>query len=133
MGKETKNLMLEVSAGIVFFTAVVMLGALFVYPRRAVFAGLILGMALALAMFLSMAMVLERSMKTEDPKTVQKQSIISSVIRYLLLVVIMVAVIVRFSDWFNPVAVVIGVLGLKAGAFFQPVIHKIAVRRTKGE
>uniref|UniRef100_UPI000A7264A2 ATP synthase subunit I n=1 Tax=Clostridium sp. NkU-1 TaxID=1095009 RepID=UPI000A7264A2 len=119
MGKETKNLMLEVSAGIVFFTAVVMLGALFVYPRRAVFAGLILGMALALAMFLSMAMVLERSMKTEDPKTVQKQSIISSVIRYLLLVVIMVAVIVQFSDWFNPVAVVIGVLGLKAGAFFS--------------
>ncbi|HCD42605.1 MAG TPA: ATP synthase subunit I [Lachnoclostridium sp.] len=133
MGKETKNLMLEVSAGIVFFTVAVMLGAFFVYPRRAVYAGLILGMVLALAMFLSMALVLERSMKTEDPKTVQKQSIISAVLRYLLLIVIMIVVIERFSDWFNPVAVVIGVLGLKAGAFFQPIIHKIAVRRAKGE
>ena len=133
MGKDTKNLMLEVSVGIILFTAVAMLGAFFMYPKRAVFAGLLLGMVLALAMFLSMALVLEHSMKTEDPKTVQKRSIISAVVRYLLLVVILVAVIVRFSDWFNPVAVVIGVLGLKAGAFFQPVIHKIAVRRTKGE
>jgi small-conductance mechanosensitive channel len=133
MGRETKNLLLEVSAGIVFFTAVMMLGTFFVYPRPAVFAGLVLGMVLALAMFLSMALVLERSMKTEDPKAVQKQGIISGVVRYLLLIGIMAAVIIRFSDWFNPVAVVIGVLGLKAGAFLQPVIHKIAVRRTKGE
>jgi len=133
MGKETKNLMLEVSAGIVIFTAVAMLGALFIYPRRAVFAGLILGMMLALAMFLSMGLVLERSMKTEDPKAVQKQSIISSVLRYLLLIVILVAVIVRFSSWFNPVAVVIGVLGLKVGAFSQPIIHKILTNRSKGE
>ncbi len=133
MGKETKNLMLEVSAGIVIFTVAAMIGALFMYPRRTVFAGLLLGMLLALAIFLSMAMVLERSMKTEDPKAVQKWSIVSAVFRYLLLAVILVAVIVRFADWFNPVAVVIGVLGLKAGALFQPVIHKIAVRWTKEE
>ncbi|ADL06514.1 ATP synthase subunit I [Lacrimispora saccharolytica] len=133
MGKETKNLMLEVSAGIVFFTVAAMVAACFMYPNRAVFAGLLLGMVIAMAMFLSMALVLERSMKTEDPKTVQKRSVISAVIRYLLLIVILVTVIIRFSGWFNPVAVVIGVLGLKAGAFLQPAIHKIAVRRTKGE
>ncbi len=133
MGKETKNLMLEVLAGIVFFTAAAMVGAFFIFPGRAVFAGLLLGMIIAMAMFLSMALVLERSMKTEDPKTVQKRSVISSVLRYLLLIVILVTVIIRFSNWFNPVAVVIGVLGLKAGAFLQPAIHKIAVRRAKGE
>lgn len=133
MGKETKNLMLEVSAGIVFFTAAAMVVAFFIYPDGTVFAGLLLGMIIAMAMFLSMALVLERSMKTEDPKTVQKRSVISAVIRYLLLIVILVTVIIRFSNWFNPVAVVIGVLGLKAGAFLQPAIHKIAVRRAKGE
>ncbi|GLC78410.1 ATP synthase subunit I [Lacrimispora brassicae] len=133
MGKETKNLMLEVSAGIVFFTVAAMIGAFFMYPKRAVFAGLLLGMVIAMAMFLSMVLVLERSMKTEDPKIVQKQSIISAVIRYLLLIVVLVTVIIRFSDWFNPVAVVIGVLGLKAGAFLQPVIHRIAALKTKGE
>jgi len=131
MGKKTKNLVLEVSAGIVFFTVAAMLTAFFVYPDQSVFAGLILGMILALAMFLSMAVVLEGSMKTEDPKTVQKRSVISAVVRYLLLVAILVTVIGRFSHWFNPVAVVIGVLGLKAGAFLQPVIHKIADRKTR--
>lgn len=133
MEKETKNLMLEVSAGIVLFTAAAMLAAFFVYPKRAVFAGLFLGMVLSIAMFLSMALVLESSMKTEDPKTVQKRSVISSVVRYFLLIAILVTVIIRFSDWFHPVAVVIGVLGLKAGAFLQPVIHRIAAHRAKGE
>lgn len=133
MGKETKNLMLEVSAGIVFFTAAAMVVAFFMYSDRTVFAGLLLGMIIAMVMFLSMALVLERSMKTEDPKTVQKRSVISAVIRYLLLIVILVTVMIRFSNWFHPVAVVIGVLGLKAGAFLQPAIHKIVVRRSKGE
>ncbi|WP_367569065.1 ATP synthase subunit I [Lacrimispora sp.] len=126
MGKETKNLLLEVSAGIAIFTVAAMAAAFFIYPKGSVFAGLLLGMVMALAMFLSMALVLEGSMKTEDPKTVQKRSMIGSVIRYLLLIVIMVVIISRFSGYINPVAVVIGVLGLKAGAFLQPVIHKIA-------
>lgn len=133
MGKETKNLVLEVSFGIVVFTVAAMLVTLAFYPDRAVFLGLLLGMFLALAMFLSMAVVLEGSMRTDDPGTVQKRSVISAVVRYVALIVILVTVIVRFSDVFNPVAVVIGVLGLKAGAYLQPVIHRIAARGTKTE
>ena len=110
------------------FTAVLLLGSFFLYPRASVFAGLLLGMVLALAMFLSMALVLDRSMKSQDPRTVQKRGIVSAAVRYLLLIAILVIVINWFSDRFNPVAVVIGVLGLKAGAFLQPVIHKIAAR-----
>lgn len=128
MEKATKNLIVEVSAGIVIFTAVLLLGSFFLYPRASVFAGLLLGMVLALAMFLSMALVLDRSMKSQDPRTVQKRGIVSAAVRYLLLIAILVIVINWFSDRFNPVAVVIGVLGLKAGAFLQPVIHRIASR-----
>lgn len=126
MDKETKNLIIEVSAGIVIFTAAAMLVAFFAYPQASVFAGLLVGMVLALVMFFSMAFVLERSMKTLDPKTVQKRGIISAVVRYLLLIAILVIAINRYPDRLNPVALVIGVLGLKAGAFLQPVIHKIA-------
>ena len=61
MGKETKNLLLEVSAGIAVFTAAAMAAAFFIYPKGSVFAGLLLGMVLALVMFLSMALVLENS------------------------------------------------------------------------
>jgi len=131
MGKETKNLMLEVSGGIVVFVLAVMLGVLFLYPKRSVFAGLFLGMVLALAMFLSMAVVLEKSKKMEEPGAIQRRCVISAGIRYVMLIAIMAAVIVRFSNWFHPIAVLIGILGLKAGAFLQPVIHKVSVRITK--
>lgn len=133
MGKETKNLVLEVSLGIVLFTAAACALALVFIPQRAVFSGLLLGMILAIAMFLSMAVVLEGSMRTEDPKTVQKRSVISAVVRYLVLIIILVTVILRFEEQFNPVAVVIGVLGLKAGAYLQPVIHRAVARGGKAE
>ncbi|WP_124065836.1 ATP synthase subunit I [Clostridium sp. E02] len=129
MEKETKNLFYEVSTGIVVFTVAAMLVAFFVYPKRSVFLGLILGMTLAIVMFLSMSLVLERSMKTEDPNIVRKRGIISSLIRYLLLIAILVFVITRFSNQVDPVAVVIGVFGLKAGAFLQPVIHRIITHK----
>ncbi len=85
-------------------------------------------MLLALAAFLSMALILVNAMKSSDPKIVQRNSIIGTSVRYLLLIAILVIVIVYFQSQINPVALVIGVFGLKAGAFLQPVIHKITVR-----
>lgn len=126
MEKVTKNLIIEVLVGIVVFTVAVMLAALFLYPQPSVFAGLLLGMLLALAAFLSMALILVNAMKSSDPKIVQRNSIIGTSVRYLLLIAILVIVIVYFQSQINPVALVIGVFGLKAGAFLQPVIHKIA-------
>lgn len=128
MEKVTKNLIIEVLVGIVVFTVAVMLAALFLYPQPSVFAGLLLGMLLALAAFLSMALILVNAMKSSDPKIVQRNSIIGTSVRYLLLIAILVIVIVYFQSQINPVALVIGVFGLKAGAFLQPVIHKITVR-----
>lgn len=128
MEKVTKNLIIEVLVGIVIFTVAAMLAALFLYPKPSVFAGLLLGMLLALAAFLSMALILVNAMKSSDPKIVQRNSIIGTSVRYLLLIAILVIVIVYFQSQINPVALVIGVFGLKAGAFLQPVIHKIAAR-----
>lgn len=133
MGKETKNLVFEVSSGIVIFTLAAMLVALIVYPKASVFAGLLLGMILAVAMFFSMAMVLENSMKREDAGTVQKWTVISSVIRYFVLFAVLVIVVVWFPDRINAVALVIGVLGLKAGAYLQPVIHRVVSSGKKEE
>jgi len=131
MEKVTKNLIIEVLVGIVVFTVAVMLAALFLYPKPSVFAGLLLGMLLALTAFLSMALILVNAMKSSDPKIVQRNSIIGTSVRYLLLIAILVIVIVYFQSQINPVALVIGVFGLKAGAFLQPVIHKITVRFAK--
>ena len=131
MGKETKNLVLEVSGGIILFTLAAMAVAGIVYPRLSVFLGLLLGMVLALAMFISMAEITDRSMKTGDPSTVQKRTVVGSVIRYIVLFAVLVIVVVYFPDQINAVALVIGVLGLKAGAYLQPVIHRVLSREKK--
>ena len=108
--------MLEVSSGIVIFTVAAMLVARYCVSEAVGFAGLLLGMVLALAMFFSMAEVLDRSMKTEDSKTVQKRTVISSVIRYVVLLLFWLSSGL-VSDQVNAVVLVIGVLGLKAGAY----------------
>lgn len=124
MRKETNNLVLEVSVGIVLYTAAAMAVAFLFFPGRAVYAGLLLGMAIALLMFFSMAMVLDRSMKSEDGRLVQKRTVISAVVRYLSVLIVLAAVEIWFSDRIHIVALIIGIFGLKAGAYLQPVLHR---------
>ena len=131
MDRNTRNLILEVSAGIVLFAAAAMAAALFLFPERTVFAGLLLGMVLALAMFLSMALTLEGAVKSKNSKAIQRRSVLGAVIRYVLLFTILMLVVVRLSGWFNPVAVIVGIFGFKAGAFLQPVIHRIVSRKAR--
>lgn len=129
MDKNTRILVGEVSVGILLFTMAAMLVALVVYPEKSVFAGLLLGMVIAFLMFLSMAQVLERSMRTGEPAAVQRRTIISAVIRYLILIVILAVVLVYWREQVNVIALVIGVFGLKVGAYIQPVLHRFLSRR----
>ena len=131
MDRNTRNLILEVSAGIVLFAAAAMVVALFLFPERTVFAGLLLGMVLALAMFLSMALTLEGAVRTKNSSAIQRRSVLGAVILYVLLFTILMLVVVRLSGWFNPIAVIVGIFGFKAGAFLQPVIHRIISRKAR--
>lgn len=131
MDKNTKQLILEVSAGIIIFAAAAMAAAAFVYPKRSVFTGILLGMILSLAMFLSMALVLEGAIKSGNPKSIQRRSILGAAVRYALLFFILVMVILHFSSQFNPAAVLVGIFGFKAGPLLQPLIHKAAARGEK--
>ena len=125
MVKEDKNLTLEIVAGIVVFTGAAMLIACFVFPKPSVFAGLLLGMVLSLAMFLSLVAVLKLCIKTGNQKFTTIFSITSSMTRYMILLAVVALVVKRYSDLFNPVALIVSILGLKVGAFLQPVIHSI--------
>ncbi len=124
MIKEDKNLTLEIMAGIGVFAGAAMLIALFVYPKPSVFAGLLLGMVLSLAMFLSMAAVLKLCIKAGNQKFAAIFSITSSMTRYLLLLAIVAVIVKRYSHWFHPIALIVGIFGIKAGAFLQPFIHR---------
>ncbi|WP_394523609.1 ATP synthase subunit I [Lacrimispora sp. JR3] len=124
MIKEENHLTLEIVAGTGIFAAAAMLIALFVYPKPSVFAGLLLGVFLSLAMFFSMALILKLCIKAGNQKFAAIFSIISSMTRYLILLALVAVVIKRYSVWFHPIALIVGVFGIKAGTFLQPVIHR---------
>lgn len=129
MIKEDKALTLEIVAGIGIFTGIAMVLALFIAPRPAVFAGLMLGMVMSLGMFLSMAAVLKLCIKTQSKKFTAVFSVTSSLTRYMIMFAVLLVVIRRFSDVFDPIALVVGIFGVKAGAFLQPVIHRVIKRK----
>lgn len=61
-----------------------------------------------------------------DEKSAVKMITSYNLIRYAVIVIIMGIVMV--TEIGNPLAAVFGVLGLKAGAYMQPLIHKIKRR-----
>lgn len=124
MIKEDKHITLEIAAGIVVFTAAAMILACFIRPGFSVFAGLFLGMILSLVMFLTMAAVLKLCIKTRNQRFTTIFSITSSMSRYLVLLAIVAVVVKRYSEVFHPFALIIGIFGIKAGTFLQPLIHK---------
>ena len=127
MSRETKNLILEMSVGIVIFEVVLavaaaLLGTRLGAPVSSVILGLICGLAADIAMLIHMAVITERVLDTGDVSYANKTTVIHSMIRKLVMVVLVV-VLWRIPQ-VNLVAFIIGALGLKAGAYLQPFIHK---------
>jgi hypothetical protein len=129
MIKEDNALTLEIVAGIGIFTGIAMVLALFIAPRPAVFAALMLGMVMSLGMFLSMAAVLKLCIRTQSKKFTAIFSVTSSMTRYMIMFAVLLVVIKRYSDVFDPIALVVGIFGVKAGAFLQPMIHRMINRK----
>jgi len=129
MIKEDKKLMLEIAAGIGIFTGVAMTAALIIYPRPFVFAGLMLGMVMSLVMFFSMAAVLKLCLKSQNKKFTAMFTVTSALARYMILFAVLVIVVRRYSDLFHPIAVAVGIFGVKAGAFMQPAIHRLLEKK----
>lgn len=94
--------------------------------------GLTVGCVLAVYMLLYMNIVLFRCMESigNDPKAIEKYVIRHSVIRYMS--VVLVFGVVCITNIVNPITCFIGLLGLKAAAYLQPVIHKLRVKKTVG-
>lgn len=128
MSRETKNLILEMSAGIVIFEVILGIGAALLGPRlgaplSTVFLGLLCGLIADIAMLIHMAVITERVLDTGNESYANKTTLIHSMIRKLAMVVFIV--ILWQIPQVNIVAFIIGALGLKAGAYLQPFIHKV--------
>ncbi len=131
LSRTSKQLLLEISVGVVLFNAVLAVIAAIVlsrtsYPLLPVLAGLGLGTIGAVIMLIHMAVMTERVLASQNENYANKATVLHSVLRKLVFIAALLCCW-RFFD-INLLAAVIGTMGMKAGAFFQPTVHKILFR-----
>lgn len=133
MTSETKKLVLEMSAGILLWNLLLaVFGCAFAplmgWSRISVFLGVVIGLAAAVVMLIHMAVITEKVLDSADQSYANKTTVIHSMIRKFIYIILLVLLIWKFPQ-INPLAVVLGSMGLKAGAYLQPLLHR-AKRRT---
>lgn len=128
LSRSTKKLLLEMSTGIILYN--LLLGVLawmflprFSYPVIPVLWGLLVGAVGAVLMLIHMAVTTERALESQNESYANKITVVQSLIRKVVLVAAL------FFCWrvfqVNLLAIVIGAMGMKAGAYLQPLIHRI--------
>ncbi len=134
MSSHLKRLVLEMSVGM--FAYVLFLGVLAVIFRNSlagagvflnpVLVGLFLGFLADAVMLAHMAVVTERAAESRDESYANKTTMIQSAIRRVVFIVVLV--ILGSRPQIDAVAMIIGALGLKAGALLQPIVHRTFFR-----
>lgn len=138
MTGSTRRLVLEMCCGM--FLYVLILGIMSVVFRGAlssmgfapgpVILGLFAGFAADVLMLLHMAVITERAADSMDERYANRITLIQSVIRKVVFIAALF--ILGSLPQIDPVAMIIGALGLKAGALLQPAVHRTFFPRDDG-
>ncbi|MDO4325489.1 MAG: ATP synthase subunit I [bacterium] len=126
MRADVKRLVLEVCTGIVCYNGVLLLAAVCLRLSSDILLGLILGGILAILAFVHMAAVSDQTLDLKAEEPARKKATIHAMLRMVVLIAVLI--VTMRVPYFNTVAVVVGILGLKAGAYLQPMIHKLRNR-----
>ena len=110
------------SVGIGVHALILLIGAAIWFREIPVFLGILLGAAAACLLLYSMAYTTEMCMEFADEEFTKKKMVSHSILRSLA-VFAGLAVILNFTD-INLIAVVLGLLGLKTGAYLYSFVHK---------
>ena len=130
MSNHLRHLVLEMSVGM--FAYVLILGVLAVIFQNGlgsigfllgpVLVGFFLGFLADVLMLIHMASVTERAADSQDEVYANKTTMVQSVIRRVVFIAALF--ILGSRPQVDAVAMIIGALGLKAGAFLQPAVHR---------
>ncbi len=129
MSRETRNLVLEMSAGVLLHNGILAGLTFLLCPRlgqkpEPIFWGLMAGMVSALAILIHMAVITERSLESGEQKYANKTVLIHTLGRKAVYIAVVFLVLIRLPQ-INPLAMIVGTMGLKSGAYLQPVLHKL--------
>lgn len=131
MSRNIKRLILEMSVGMLCYVLVLGLlvwlfhGRLGFEPMPAYF-GLAAGYLADVAMLIHMAVITERVADSMDESYANKTTLVHAMARKVIFIIILVFLGTR--PQINPLAMILGAMGLKAGALLQPVIHRALPR-----
>ena len=129
LSKSTKRLLAEMSAGILFYNVILIILAVLLLPRISypvvpVVLGLIVGAVGAICMLIHMAVTTERVLDSGSESYANKYTVAQSMLRKLVLVA---AFLICWKVLkIDLLAAVIGTMGMKAGAYLQPLVHRIS-------
>ena len=128
LSRSTKQLLVEMSIGIILYNLLLGVLAWVIlsgtsYQVSSVLWGLLAGAVGAILMLIHMAVIMERALDTQNESYANKTTVVQGMIRKVVLVAALLLCwrVLRV----NPLAIVIGIMGMKAGAYLQPLIHKI--------
>ncbi len=122
--------LIELLAGIFIFECVCeLVGAFFVKDITKYSMGLLLGWILASLSAVHMYRSLMRNfdMNGNNEKGAQSYAIRSNMIRYCFILIVFFVVCI--TDFAYPLATFLGIMGLKIGAYIQPLIHKVILTK----
>ena len=127
MTDNTRHLVVEMSIGMLFYTVVLaVLAVVFKggmvrmgFSTGPVVAG---GFAADVAMLIHMAYITERAADSMDEGYANKSTVIQSMIRRVVFIIVLF--VLGSRPQIDAVAMIIGALGLKAGALCQPIVHR---------
>lgn len=89
--------------------------------------GVWFGIAIAVGMAINLATVIFDSVTMGDTAHATRRIVTKSILRYVVVVILFV--LFGYFQWGNLIAAFLGLLGLKIGAYLQPLWEKVKGRR----
>ncbi len=127
MYPHTKKIVLQVSAVIAVWCAIgELLIFIFMGIDSKLMLGFLLGSIMAVILFIHMGVSLENTLDMPDEESAKKNNTKAYATR--VGIVALVLIVAGISGYFNVLFIVFGMLGLKAGAYLQPLVDKIFSR-----
>lgn len=121
----TPRMVTEILAGSLLYNLILILAVLIFYRRLPVLLGLFVGMLSTVIMLLHMASTVENVLEQGGAAGAEKAMVRAVYLRKGVFLFLYMAVLQWFPHQINPLAVIAGALGLKAGVYLRPVIRKL--------
>ncbi len=127
LSKPTRRLLLELLVGVALYNLLLILLACVLlpgcfYPVKPVVLGLLLGGSGAALMLFHMAIMTERVLSSQNEEYANKSTVVQGLLRKLVFVAVLLLCWRGLK--IDLLAAVIGAMGMKAGAYLQPLIHR---------